>query len=148
MNILTPDYRKLLEQTLAYALEYLDNLGHMSVSATASLEDLRQRLFRPFADEGISATQVIDDLIADVQGGLLGNAGGRFFGWVIGGCLPAALAADWLTSTWDQNAALYACGPAEAVLEEVCGKWLKELLGLPATASFALVTGCQMAHVT
>src|ERR1022692_1579362 len=51
-------------------------------------------------------------------------------------------------STWDQNAAVYACAPAEAVMEEVCGTWLKHLLGLPLEASFALVSGCQMAHVT
>jgi glutamate/tyrosine decarboxylase-like PLP-dependent enzyme len=62
--------------------------------------------------------------------------------------LPAALAADWLTAAWDQNATLYACGPAAAVVEEVAGGWLKELLGLPPRASFAFTSGCQMAHVT
>jgi glutamate/tyrosine decarboxylase-like PLP-dependent enzyme len=67
---------------------------------------------------------------------------------VIGAGLPAAVAADWLTTVWDQNAGLYACGPAAAVVEEVCGDWLKELLGVPPQASFALVTGCQMAHAT
>jgi glutamate/tyrosine decarboxylase-like PLP-dependent enzyme len=66
----------------------------------------------------------------------------------MGGATPASLAADWLTSAWDQNAASYGAGPAEAVVEEVCGVWLKELLGLPGTASFALVTGSQMAHAT
>lgn len=145
---MTSDYRNVLEQTLAHALEYLDNLDQAPVSATANLTDLRQRLFRPFANEGVDAAQVINDLVTDVQGGLVGNAGGRFFGWVIGGSLPVALAADWLTSTWDQNAGMFATGPAVAVIEEVCGQWLKELLGLPPTASFALVTGCQMAHVT
>lgn len=141
-------YRAVLEQTLTHALGYLENLDQASASADASLADLRQRLVRPLVNEGVDATQVINELVTDVQGGLLGSAGGRFFGWVIGGSIPAALAADWLTSTWDQNAALYACGPAEAVIEEVCGQWLKELLGLPPAASFALVTGCQMAHVT
>ena len=82
------------------------------------------------------------------EGGIIDSAGGRFFGWVIGGSLPAALAADWMTSTWDQNAGLYACAPAAAVVEETAGRWLKELLHLPAGASFALVTGCQMAHAT
>jgi glutamate/tyrosine decarboxylase-like PLP-dependent enzyme len=73
---------------------------------------------------------------------------GRFFGWVIGGTLPSALAADWLTSTWDQNGASNLTAPAEAVIEQVCGEWAKEMLGLPALASFGLVTGCQMAHTT
>jgi glutamate/tyrosine decarboxylase-like PLP-dependent enzyme len=67
---------------------------------------------------------------------------------VIGGTLPVALAADWLTSTWDQNAASNLTAPSEAVVEEVCGEWLKELLGIPRSASFAFVTGCQMAHTT
>ena len=75
-------------------------------------------------------------------------AGGRYFGFVIGGALPAALAADWLTSTWDQNAGLYVIGPSAAVVEEVALEWLRELLGLPEGVSAAFVTGCQMAHVT
>jgi glutamate/tyrosine decarboxylase-like PLP-dependent enzyme len=74
--------------------------------------------------------------------------GGRYFGFVLGGSLPAALAADWLTSAWDQNAGLALPTPAAAVAEEVAGRWLKELLGIPAHASFAFVTGCQMAHAT
>lgn len=99
-------------------------------------------------DESVAPEQVIRELISDVNGGLLGGAGGRFFGWVRGGSLPAALAADWLTGSWDQNAAVYATGPAAAVVEEVVGGWLKDILGIPAGASFALVTGCQMAHGT
>ena len=75
-------------------------------------------------------------------------AGGRYFGFVIGGSLPAALAADWLTSTWDQNAGLYVGGPAASVAEDVALRWLRELLALPEDASGAVVTGCQMAHVT
>jgi aromatic-L-amino-acid decarboxylase len=94
------------------------------------------------------ADKVIEELVRDVEGGLLGSAGARFFGWVIGGVLPAALAADWLTSAWQQNAALYATSPAAAIVEETVGEWLKDIFGLPAHASFALVTGCQMAHVT
>jgi glutamate/tyrosine decarboxylase-like PLP-dependent enzyme len=116
--------------------------------STADLNTLRKRLAKPLGDAGIPPEQVVAELAHDVEGGLLGSAGGRFFAWVIGGSLPAALAADWLTSAWDQNAALYACAPAAAVVEEVAGAWLKEILGLPANASFALVTGCQMAHVT
>lgn len=141
-------FRDVLEQTLNHTLQYLEHLENTPVAATASLAELRQRFGRSLNKTGIEATQVIDELVSDANGGILASTGGRFFGWVIGGSLPAALAADWLTTAWDQNAALYACSPAEAVIEEVCGTWLKEVLGLPAGASFALVTGCQMAHVT
>jgi glutamate/tyrosine decarboxylase-like PLP-dependent enzyme len=139
-------FRSVLEHTLSHSLAHLDNLEQTPVAATATLDELRRRLARPLAEAGVAPEQVIDDLAADVQGGLLGSAGGRFFGWVMGGALPAALAADWLTAAWDQNAVLYAASPAEAVVEEVAGAWLKDVLRLPPTASFALVTGCQMAH--
>jgi glutamate/tyrosine decarboxylase-like PLP-dependent enzyme len=130
------------------ALSYLTSLDAAPVAATASLAELRRRFSRALPDHGVDPVTVIDELARDSAGGLMGSAGGRFYGWVIGAGLPAALAADWLTATWDQNAGLYACGPAAAVVEEVCGTWLKDVLGLPASASFALVTGCQMAHVT
>ena len=118
------------------------------MAATADYQTLRKRFAKPLAEEGVPPEQVVEELARGVEGGLLGTAGGRFFGWVIGGSVPAALAADLMTSGWEQNAALYACSPAAAVVEEVAGGWLKEILGLPAGASFALVTGCQMAHVT
>jgi glutamate/tyrosine decarboxylase-like PLP-dependent enzyme len=141
-------YSPLLDRTLELALDYLDTLPRGPVGATATLAELRRRLDRPLPVEGRESSAVVEQMVADVAGGLTASAGGRFFGWVIGGALPAALAADWLTSAWDQNAGMYAVAPAAAVVEEVCGRWLLELLGLPATASFALVTGCQMAHVT
>lgn len=141
-------FRGVLEQALAHSLAHLDSLDTAPVGASATLATLRERLVKPLNDDGMDAGAVIDALVADSAGGITGNAGGRFFGWVMGGALPAALAADWLTSAWDQNAAAFACAPAEAVIEEVCGAWLKDLLGLPAGASFALTSGCQMAHVT
>lgn len=112
------------------------------------LDELRSRLGTPLSDAGVDPCRVIDELVASTAGGHLGSAGGRFFAWVIGGSLPSALAADWLTSVWDQNAGLYAVGPAAAVVEEIAGAWLKELLGLPSEASFAFTSGCQMAHFT
>ncbi|MCU1222706.1 MAG: aspartate aminotransferase family protein [Edaphobacter sp.] len=149
-DMLLPDspLQPLLQSTLTHALTYLSPANETSVAATASLQSLRQRLDLPLADDGLPAPQVIDDLVAAVAGGLHKITGGRFYGWVNGGSLPAALAADWLTSAWDQNASLYTVGPAASVVEEVVGAWLKDLLHLPATASFALVTGCQMSHVT
>lgn len=143
-----PRYSPVLQETVQHALAYLAGLPRSSVGATATLEQLRERLGRPLPAGPSDATSVIDQLVRNVEGGLTGNAGGRFYAWVIGGSVPAALAADWMTSVWDQNAGMYAVAPAAAVVEEVCGRWLLELLGLPPTASFALVTGCQMAHVT
>lgn len=140
--------RKALASAQEHALSFLENLDRGAVAATADVDTLRGRLSKPLPDEGVSPERVITELARDVEGGVLGSAGGRFYGWVIGGSLPAALAADWLTGAWDQNAALYACGPAAAVVEEVAGGWLKELLGIPERASFAFVSGCQMAHVT
>ena len=140
-------YRAALDRAVTHAKAYLQSLDTAPVSATVSLAELRSRFARPLTDDGIDAERVIDELAADVTDGLIGNGGGRFFAWVIGGSVPASLAADWLTSTWDQNAAIYACSPAAGVVEEVCGRYLLDLLGLPATASFAFVTGTQMAHV-
>lgn len=141
-------FRPALEAALRAGLQHLDNLETAPVAATADLATLRSRLDHRLETAGLPPEQVVAELARAVEGGLLGSAGGRFFGWVIGGSLPAALAADWLASAWDQNAALYACSPAAAVAEEIAGRWLKELLGLPAGAGFALVTGCQMAHAT
>jgi glutamate/tyrosine decarboxylase-like PLP-dependent enzyme len=141
-------FRPVLEQTLSHALAYLEQLEQAPVGATVEISDLRQRLGGRLPDAGTSAVQVVDDLVANAAGGIVGSMCGRFFGWVIGGTLPAALAADWLTAAWDQNAARTTGGRAAAVVEEVCGAWLKEILGLPPQASFALVTGSQMAHVT
>jgi aromatic-L-amino-acid decarboxylase len=137
----------VLARTRQHAVEYLAGLETRPVGATATLAELRTRLNVPLTTTGTRASRVIDDLVAATDGGHLGSAGGRFFAWVIGGALPSALAADWLVSIWDNNAALYACGPASAVVEEVAGCWIKELLGLPALASSAFTTGCQMAHV-
>ena len=102
----------------------------------------------PLTNEGVEADRIVDELVSAVDGGLHNVSGGRFYGWVIGGSLPAALAADWLTSVWDQNAGMFAVAPAAAVVEEVAGEWLKDLLGIPKSASFGFVTGCQMSHAT
>jgi glutamate/tyrosine decarboxylase-like PLP-dependent enzyme len=145
---LNPSFRRALDTAVGRAISHLENLDQMSVAATVDLETLRERFAKPLGRVGLAPEQVIEELADGVAGGMLGSAGGRFFGWVIGGVLPAAVGADWLTSAWQQNSALYSCSPAAAVVEEVVGEWAKDLLGLPKSASFALVTGCQMAHVT
>jgi glutamate/tyrosine decarboxylase-like PLP-dependent enzyme len=140
--------RAALEAAARHALNFIDTLNETPVAATVDHSLLRQRLGRALADDGVPAEQVIEELVADVDGGIIGSAGGRFFAWVMGGALPSAIAADWLTAAWDQNAAMCSSGPAAAVVEEVAGEWLKQILGLPRRSSFAFVTGCQMAHAT
>jgi aromatic-L-amino-acid decarboxylase len=99
-------------------------------------------------EQGLPATEVVRAIAAAAEPGLTGNAGGRFFAWVKGGALPAALATDIMCSAWDQNAVLASTSPAGAVLEEVAGRFLLEALRLPSDCSYAFVTGCQMAHLT
>ncbi|MFT3817959.1 MAG: pyridoxal-dependent decarboxylase [Rubrivivax sp.] len=141
-------FKPALESALRHALHHLEGLETRPVRSTADLQELRRRFGRALPEAGMAPAAVIDELARDADGGIVGSTGGRFFAGVIGGTLPAALAADWLTAAWDQNAAIHACGPVEAVIEEVAGAWLKELFGLPQTASFAFVTGTQMAHLT
>jgi glutamate/tyrosine decarboxylase-like PLP-dependent enzyme len=137
-----------LGAAMRHAVAHVNGLRERGVDATASLDALRRRIDVPLTAGGVDAERVVEELVAAVEGGIVGSAGPRFFGFVIGGSLPAALAADWLTSAWDQNAGLYVIGPAASLVEEVAAGWLKSLFGLPAEASFAFVTGCQMAHVT
>jgi len=143
-----PSLHNLLNRTLDHALAYREAEPNSPVAGPASYEELLSRLNLPLTESGVDAATVIDDLVRGVDGGLNRTTGGRFYGWVIGGTLPSALAADWLTSTWDQNSGAFAVAPAAQVVEEIAGKWLKQVLHLPAEASFALVTGCQLAHVT
>jgi glutamate/tyrosine decarboxylase-like PLP-dependent enzyme len=138
----------VLNAAAALAMRYLETLDSRPIGPAASLAELRACLTKPFPETGQDAEQVIHELVRDAEGGILGSSNGRFFGWVIGGTLPVALAADWLTSAWDQNAASNLTAPAEAVVEEIVGDWAKEILGLPSHVSFAFVTGSQMAHAT
>jgi glutamate/tyrosine decarboxylase-like PLP-dependent enzyme len=142
------DERRLLEDAAALGIGYVESVPTREVAPSATIEELRATLDRRLSDEPTDAAQVIDELARDVDPGLAQMGSGRYFGFVIGGVLPVALAADWLTSAWDQNAGLAIPTPAATVVEEVAGRWLKELLGIPAGASLALVTGCQVAHST
>ena len=142
------DVRKLLAATADSAADFLEGLDRRPVAAAATLEDLRSSIDLDLDDDPLDPRTVLDELVQAADPGVVAMASGRYFGFVIGSVLPAALAADWMTSAWDQNAGLYVGGPAAAVVEETAGRWLKDLLCLPPSASFALVTGCQMAHFT
>jgi glutamate/tyrosine decarboxylase-like PLP-dependent enzyme len=140
--------RALLGETADLAADYLEAIPDRPVGWTVSVEELRSRLGGPLPEAPSDPRDVIVRLADAVEPGLVASPGGRYFGFVIGGAGPATIAADWLTSVWDQNAGLYACGPSAAVVEEVAGAWTAELLGLPDDVSFGFVTGCQMAHFT
>ena len=140
--------RDLLHRTADIASDFVDSLDERPVRPDATVDELRAALGGPLPEQPSDALAVIEKLARDADPGLLGTPSGRFFGFVIGGTYPVAIAADWLASAWDQNACLTLPTPAAGVVEEVAGAWLKELLGLPEDASFGFVTGGQMAHFT
>ena len=140
--------KDLLVLTADYASQFIDSLDERPVRPSATVEELRTALSGPLPEHGLDETQVVAELIDAAEPGIIAIPSGRFFGFVIGGALPAALAADWLTSTWDQNSAQIGPTPSAGVVEEVALAWLQELLQLPAGVSAGFVTGCQMAHAT
>jgi glutamate/tyrosine decarboxylase-like PLP-dependent enzyme len=140
--------RDLLRHTADLAIEHLATLDDRPVHATATPRELRAALGGPLDDEPVAPADVVDALVAGTRAGLVATPGPRYFGFVVGGTLPAALAADWLTSAWDQNAGLVVMSPAAAVVEETAARWLVELFGLPDGASCGFVTGGQMANFT
>jgi glutamate/tyrosine decarboxylase-like PLP-dependent enzyme len=143
-----PDWKGPLGEAFDHALSYLEGLPARPVTTRAGLAELRAALGGPLPERPRDPREVVAALAAAAEPGVVASNSGRFFGFVVGGTTPAALAADWLTSVWDQNAGLYVLGPAASVVEEVAGAWLAELLGLPAGVSVGFVTGAQMANFT
>ena len=142
------DHRTLLHQTADLAAEFLDGLPTRRVGASATHDELLEAFGGLLPNRGEASGEVIDHLARIADPGLIASAGPRYFGFVIGGSLPAALAADWLTSAWDNNAGLYAIGPAASVAEEVAAGWLVDVFGLPADSSVGFSTGATMASFT
>ena len=140
--------RDLLHQTADHAADFLESRDERPVMPQVDLEVLRARMGGPVPDGPTDPHDVVAELAEVGSEAAVAIPGPRYFGFVIGGAVHAALAADWLTSTWDQNAGLYVGGAAAAVAEEVAGSWLADLLHLPRATSFAFVTGTQMAHAT
>ena len=138
----------LLDYTRRRSLEYLAALAERPVAAAVSSAELRGLLADRLPDAGESAATVIRMLADAAASGTVASTGPRYFGFVIGGNLPAAHAADWLVSTWDQNPAVFVMSPLVAVIEEITAGWLRDLAGLRAGMSVGFVTGCQMASFT
>ena len=138
----------LLKEVESHARDWFASLDTRPVCATATGDELRRTLGGPLPDRGVDPEAVIRLLADAAAGGTIASAGPRYFGFVIGGSLPAATASDWLVSAWDQNAAVYAMSPIVSVIEQVTGSWLRDLAGLPPTMSVGFVTGCEMASFT
>jgi glutamate/tyrosine decarboxylase-like PLP-dependent enzyme len=140
----------LLRHAADVAIGYRSSLPDRRVGADPAItaDDLRQALGGPLPRQGTDARTVIDELVAGVDPGLVAISGPRYFGFVMGGSVPAALAADWLTAAWDQNVGLYLATPAAAVVEEVVADWLVELFGLPTGTTVGFVSGATMANFT
>jgi glutamate/tyrosine decarboxylase-like PLP-dependent enzyme len=138
----------LLHRAHEHAAEYLRSMPERHVGATATRDELLSALRVPLGDGGEDPVRVLDALAAQGERGTMACPGPRYFGFVIGGTLPVALAADWLVSTWDQNPGIYATSPISSVIEDVAREWLLDLFDLPRNASLGFVTGCQMANFT
>lgn len=140
------DLRQLFRRAADHAADYRESLDDRLVRAAKSTHEVIADFQRPLGQAGRPAAEVIEELVAVAEGGLVASAGPRYFGFVVGGALPAASAAEILNAGWDQNAWNSVLSPATAAAEQAAGDWLKELLGLPATASVGFVTGAQAAN--
>ena len=134
-------YRAPLDRAHAHALDWLDSLPNRKVAPARTADEIFADIDVALPETGADAAAVVDRLAAVSEPGLMAIGSGRFFGWVMGGTLPAALAADWLVSAWDQNAAMRFATPATAAIEQVTGRWIVELLGLPAGSGVGFTTG-------
>lgn len=142
------DRERALDAAHRHAAEFLRTLDDRPVWPRASLDDMVATFGGDLADEGVDPASVIDEMALGADPGLVAIPGGRFFGFVIGATQPAALAADWLVSAWDQNSGSSTLTPATVAMERVAGQWMLDLLGLPASASVGFVTGGQLANFT
>src|SRR3954468_5146088 len=132
---------EVLDDATRLAHEFVDSLATRPVGAQEGLEELRERFARPLTDAGEDPRTVIAELARDADPGLIASGGPRFFGFVIGGALPGAVAADWLPPPGDQTGGGYGASPALSVVEEVAASWVRDLLGLPPDCGIGFVTG-------
>ena len=137
-----------LDAAAREARAYLDGIRDRPAGATATADDLRAALGGPMPSQGADPAGVISRLARAAETGTVATQGPRYFGFVIGGSVPAAVGADWLVSAWDQNAGVYVLSPLVAVVEDIVSGWLRDLLALPPEWTMGFVTGCQMANFT
>lgn len=148
MTFRPENFTAALDRAVVHSRTWLESLADRSLPPRADANTVGTALGGPLPAGPTDAAEVVDLLVEHVEPGLMAMPSGRFFGWVTGGSHPAALAADWLTSAWDQNAGLRYATPGVVAAEEVAAGWLLDLLGLPAEATVGFVTGATMANFT
>ncbi|MEY4634209.1 MAG: hypothetical protein RJA55_7 [Acidobacteriota bacterium] len=131
-----------------HATRYIGEVAQRHVGSRTERADLLKALGGPLPAGATDPVEVINHLAKAADPGIVATIGPRYFGFVTGGAVPVTVAADWLVSSWDQNACLYVLSPAAAVMEDIVSGWIVELLGLPASAGVGFVTGCHMANFT
>jgi glutamate/tyrosine decarboxylase-like PLP-dependent enzyme len=142
------EYRRALDAAHRRALEWLDSRDDRPIRPETDVDGILARLDPSLPDAGLAPDAVIEELAAAAEPGLMAMGSPRFYGFVIGGAYPAALAADWLVSAWDQNTGSRQPTPATAAVEEVASGWLLELLGLPERSGVGFVTGATSANMS
>ena len=142
------EYARALDAADRHARAWLDSVAERPIRPDLDVDDVLAKLDPRLPEGGTDAAAVVDELAEAAGGGLMAMGSPRFFGFVIGGSYPAALAADWLVSAWDQNAGSRQPAPATAAVEEVAAAWLLELLGLPAASGVGFVTGATGANLS
>lgn len=136
-----------LESAARHAAEYIQRIEERPVGARPDAVSELQKLRGPLPEDPTAAEEVIELLARYGSPATSAISGGRYFGFVIGGCVPAAMGASWLVSAWDQNAGLHIASPVAAELEETALEWTRELLGLPQGCGGAVVTGATVANM-
>src|ERR1700761_9553386 len=146
MDLNPAEYKAVLDRATTHAEEWIDSIPERRVAPSVTIDEMKKVFDRPLQERAIDEVAVVDELATLAEPGLMAMPSGRFFGWVIGGTLPAALGADVLVSSWDQNAGMRYATPATAAIEEVAGEWLVDLLGLPKGSDVGFATGATMAN--
>ncbi|MGF6834538.1 glutamate/tyrosine decarboxylase-like PLP-dependent enzyme [Paenarthrobacter sp. TE4293] len=146
MSAMPEAYGAALERAMVHAGDWLASVPTRSVRPSSDADQVAKSILPRLPDEATDAAEVVDELAALAEPGLMAIQSGRFFGWVMGGTLPAAMAADWLVSAWDQNTGLRFATPAAAAIEESAAAWLLDLLHLPASADVGFTTGATTAN--
>lgn len=138
--------KNLFMNVVSETIKYFELLQDIPIGVTSSIEELKSSVDSDLPDDGEDPEIALNKLISSVKKGLIHSQNPRYFGFVIGGSTPTSIAADWLTSVWDQNAQVFDTSPAASIIEDIVASWILELLSLPKESSVGFVTGAQMAN--